>query len=297
MTTQTSGQTPCQPSAAPTIPLVVLTDLDGTLLDHHTYSADAAKPALKTLKQLGIPVIFNTSKTRDEVIGLRQQLDNHDPFVCENGSAVFLPRPDQSGYNPEILGASYQDILKALHQLRAEGFRFRGFNDMPASEVAALTGLSLDEAHLAKQRHASEPLVWTDSDEARQRFTDSLTHFGLHATQGGRFLHVMGNTDKASGLEFFRHYYAHCWKTNASETDASKTNTSETKVLIAALGDGENDRHMLEQADYPIVIPGAKGTLELTNPNAVTAHRPGPDGWNTCINTLLEQLKKEPNRG
>ena len=266
------------PINAPDIPLVVLTDLDGTLLDHHSYSARPAKPALERLKQLRIPVIFNTSKTRDEVLVLRQQLDNHDPFVCENGSAVFLPRTDGSGYNPEILGASYQDILKALHQLRSQGYRFRGFNDMPDSEVAALTGLSIDEAHLAKQRHASEPLIWNDSDSAKAEFVQALEGFGLRATQGGRFLHVMGNTDKSSGVDFFRHYYAHYWKTD---------------IQVAALGDGGNDREMLEAADYPIVIPGVNTTLSLNNSASVTATQAGPDGWNHCMNELLDQLQKE----
>ena len=266
----------------PSIPLAILTDLDGTLLDHHTYSAEPARKILKRLKTLHIPVIFNTSKTRDEVLVLRQQLDNHDPFVCENGSAVFLPRSDNSGYNPEILGASYQDILKALHQLRSQGYRFRGFNDMPDSEVAALTGLSTDEAHLAKQRHASEPLVWTDSEDAKTGFIQALEGFGLRATQGGRFLHVMGNTDKSNGLNFFRQYYAHCWKTD---------------IRIAALGDGGNDKEMLEAADFPIVIPGAKNTLEVNNPAAVTAPTAGPSGWDHCITALLDQLLKEHNCG
>lgn len=266
----------------PELPLVVLTDLDGTLLDHHSYSAAAAQPALQRLKQWHIPVIFNTSKTRDEVIELRQQLDNHDPFVCENGSAVFLPRTDHSGYNPEILGASYADILKALHQLRTDGFRFRGFNDMPASEVAALTGLAPEQAHLAKQRHGSEPLLWNDTDDALERFAEALSAYDLRAVRGGRFLHVMGNTDKASGVEFFRHYYGHCWQ-------------SEVRIIV--LGDGDNDRQMLESADYPIVIPGIDQTLTLAHPHTITASSAGPEGWNTSINALLEYLQKESRRG
>jgi len=277
-------QTECnaRPDTQPELPLVVLTDLDGTLLDHHSYSAAAAQPALQRLKQWRIPVIFNTSKTRDEVIALRQQLDNHDPFVCENGSAVFLPRADHSGYNPEILGASYADILKVLHQLRTDGFRFRGFNDMPASEVAALTGLTSEQAHLAKQRHGSEPLIWNDTDDALERFVTALSVSNLHAVRGGRFLHVMGNTDKTSGVEFFRHYYAHCWQ---------------CEVRIIALGDGDNDRGMLENADHPIVIPGASQTLTLEHPNTITAPSAGPEGWNTSINALLEYLQKEFHRG
>ncbi|MDB4298363.1 mannosyl-3-phosphoglycerate phosphatase, partial [bacterium] len=45
---------------------VVVTDLDGTLLNHDNYRADEALPILACLAQLGIPVIANTSKTRAE---------------------------------------------------------------------------------------------------------------------------------------------------------------------------------------------------------------------------------------
>tara|TARA_R110000868_G_scaffold121698_2_gene322643 strand:+ start:18113 stop:18988 length:876 start_codon:yes stop_codon:yes gene_type:complete len=266
----------------PTLPLVVMTDLDGTLLDHHSYSAKAAKPALKQLRERHIPVLFNTSKTCDEVTGLRHELDNRYPFVCENGSVIHIPKPDESGLNSEVLGVSYVDILKTLHQLHKEGFRFRGFNDMPAAEVAAMTGLTQDNAWLAKKRAASEPLLWHDSDEALDRFRQRLAEYHLTLTKGGRFYHVMGTTNKASGLEFFRQYYQHQWQTTPR---------------LVALGDGENDRAMLEAADYPIVIPGENQTLTLQHPDARTATHKGPTGWNTEILTLLEQLSKEPGHG
>ena len=43
---------------------VIYTDLDGTLLDHHTYSFDAARSTIAALSERGIPVIPCTSKTR-----------------------------------------------------------------------------------------------------------------------------------------------------------------------------------------------------------------------------------------
>ena len=46
-------------------PLLVFTDLDGTLLDHHSYSHAAALPGLERLRGLEVPVIPVTSKTRD----------------------------------------------------------------------------------------------------------------------------------------------------------------------------------------------------------------------------------------
>ncbi|MCY0964638.1 HAD-IIB family hydrolase [Parathalassolituus penaei] len=262
-------------NTVPTPRLVVITDLDGTLLDHHDYSARPARQALQRLRETGIPVIFNTSKTCDEVIKLRHDLDNTDPFVCENGSVIYIPKADGQGYNSEVLGISYVEILKALHILRKRGFRFRGFNDMPTSEVAALTGLDEDNAWLAKKRAATEPMLWTDSVNNIEDFRTQLAEFRLTLTKGGRFYHVMGDTNKASGLEFFRQYYQHLWQ---------------DRPLMAALGDGENDRSMLDAADFPIVIPGQSGTLELQRPDVVVAKSKGPAGWNSAILELLKQL-------
>src|SRR5574337_76081 len=71
--------------------LLIFTDLDGTLLDHKTYSFDPAQEALNEVEQRGIPLILCTSKTRTEVERLRRALNNHHPFIVENGGAVFIP--------------------------------------------------------------------------------------------------------------------------------------------------------------------------------------------------------------
>ena len=265
----------------PKTPLVILTDLDGTLLDHHTYSTDPARAALKFIREHHFPLVFNTSKTRPEVQLLRNQMDNRDPFVCENGSAVYLPHSD-SELETEILGTDYGSILRVLSQLRKDGFRFRGFNDMPASEVAALTGLSSDDASMAKKRDATEPLLWQGTEEELADFRTALGHHQLRLLKGGRFYHVMGIADKAEGLIFLRNYYFRIWQ---------------QKPVMIALGDGENDRAMLEAADYPVVIPGKNNCLELEPPQAITADFPGPKGWNQCLLPLLEKLIKEFSGG
>jgi mannosyl-3-phosphoglycerate phosphatase len=73
------------------IPLVVFTDLDGTLLDHATYFFEPARPALDALAEAGIPVVLCTSKTRAETGRWRAALGNADPFIVENGGAAFVP--------------------------------------------------------------------------------------------------------------------------------------------------------------------------------------------------------------
>ena len=80
-------------------PYVVFTDLDGTLLDHYSYSWSEAAESLKKLSRLGIPVIINTSKTADEVITLQKEMALNAPFIVENGSALYIPKD----FNSELL--------------------------------------------------------------------------------------------------------------------------------------------------------------------------------------------------
>ena len=62
-------RTPCEASmnlqGTTPGPLIVATDLDGTLLDHYTYDWQPAARAIELLKQKCIPLVINTSKTAD----------------------------------------------------------------------------------------------------------------------------------------------------------------------------------------------------------------------------------------
>ena len=57
-------------------PLLVFTDLDGSLLDPHSYSFAAALPALAALAEREVPVVPVSSKTRRELEPLRHSLDS-----------------------------------------------------------------------------------------------------------------------------------------------------------------------------------------------------------------------------
>ncbi|MDF1762654.1 MAG: HAD-IIB family hydrolase [Oleibacter sp.] len=262
----------------PEAPIVVMTDLDGTLLDHDTYSTVKAAPTLKRLHELRIPLIFNTSKTHAEVKTLKQDMDIRYPHVCENGSAIYL----DDYHKPVILGSKIKDIIKVLAQLRRDGFLFRSFNDMPASEVTAITGLTLNKSTLAKARVATEPMLWQGNDAERVQFQAALGDHDLKLLKGGRFWHVMGPTDKSEGVHFLRQHYQSLWQRSP---------------IIIALGDGENDRAMLEAADFPIVIPGKHATLTLKNTNTRTAIHHGPKGWHDELAPLIERLLKENRSG
>ena len=93
---------------SPVLPVVVFTDLDGTLLDEDSYSFAAASPALARLRELRIPLIAATSKTLVEAAAINTAMDNPHPCIIENGSAVCVP----VGYFPKSVTGSIRSPAK-----------------------------------------------------------------------------------------------------------------------------------------------------------------------------------------
>lgn len=258
---------------------IIFTDLDGTLLDHHDYSFEEALPALTKIKDLNIPLIINSSKTFAEIKDIREKMHINWAFAVENGAAIFLPEGNLSGKNIDmeqiILGTPHDKIVEVLNLLRkTDGFSFKSFSDFSVYELMSETGLSEIGATLAKQRLASEPLLWLGTQSKLQVFQKKLASQGLQLIQGGRFLHVMGKNDKSTVM---------AWLLNRF--------TLESKTI--ALGDSHNDLKMLEQADYAAVIRKHNGDYLKINKNPKTVFYSkslAPIGWQEVINDLFIKL-------
>jgi mannosyl-3-phosphoglycerate phosphatase len=260
--------------------LLVFTDLDGTLLDHHDYSYTAAKPALARLARHQIPLVLNSSKTRPEMEALKQSLHNAAPFIVENGAALIIP-PHQLGNNEEEVvnfAAPLDAVLSQLHLLRDAGFQFVGFSDMNPAQVAEVTGLSIEAATNAKQRIATEPLLWQGNEEQLLPFQQQLQQQGLQLIKGGRFYHAMGQYDKADAMNYLVGRYA--------------SFMPDKHVISIALGDSPNDLRMLENADYAVIIHGVNSDkLTLTKrEHVLRSQGRGPVGWNECMQSILNEL-------
>ncbi|MFT7287298.1 MAG: mannosyl-3-phosphoglycerate phosphatase, partial [Halieaceae bacterium] len=131
---------------------LVCTDLDGSLLDHHDYNYRAAEPVLQLLEQLRIPLVLASSKTRAEILELRQALGNEHPFIAENGAATFIPERyfasapqgtvSRDGYYVHELApprATWTEPLDALRRQLPD--RFVDFATAGTAGIAAMTGL------------------------------------------------------------------------------------------------------------------------------------------------------------
>ena len=55
---------------------LISTDLDGTFLGHKNFDYKINEILISKIAQRNIPIIFNTSKTFDEVIAIKKELKN-----------------------------------------------------------------------------------------------------------------------------------------------------------------------------------------------------------------------------
>lgn len=254
------------------IPILVFSDLDGTLIDHHSYSADAASPALMALKACGGGLIITSSKTAPEVALIRDQLGWSDwPAIIENGSGV-LP----AGGASQIDTSGYA-ALRAVLANAPIVFRrmYRGFGDMSPAQVSQITGLDPNAAMLAKQRAFSEPGLWDGPDDKRRDFIAYLANQGVSAREGGRFLTLSFGQTKADRMAGF-------------------INQFKPRHTVA-LGDAPNDVEMLQFADIGVIVanPDSPPLPKLAGEEQGRIRRTtlaGPQGWNLAICAILSDL-------
>ena len=264
-------------------PWVVFTDLDGTLLDHSTYSFEPARPALEALAAAGVPVVLCTSKTRAETEHWRRALDNTHPFIVENGGAALIPLGyfglDESydrldgGCGVIEFGRPYADLRLALGTIRnATGLPLRGFGDMSIAEIADRCGLSLEHAALAARREYDEPFIGADpaSPGAVVREAEAA---GLRVVTGGRFHHLVGGNDKGRAVRALRRLF----------------DRGGEPVQAVGLGDSPNDEPMLREVDIPVLIPRPDGRDPdvVGLPRLIIAPRSGPEGWRDAVLRIL----------
>lgn len=265
--------------------MIIFSDLDGTLLDHDTYSYEAAVPALDALKAAGVPLILCSSKTRAEMQNIWYAMGLNSPFIVENGGGIFVPKehflaaepgwkPAGAGWRMIALGLPIAEVRNRFNTFK-DRFKARGFGDMSDQEVADLTGLSLAQAALSRQRDFNEPVWLPEPDAQAEAFIQAAQSTGLEVTRGGRFFHLLAGGDKGKAVDKLAWLYrAH-----------------DDLLLTMALGDALNDLPMLAQVDRPVLVAQHHGGhVEIAFAGLIREPGVGPLGWNSAVLAALKDL-------
>lgn len=267
--------------------MIIYSDLDGTFLDAGTYRYEASLPGLRTALQAGAAVVFCSSKTRAEIEELLSTLQLSQPFIVENGGAIFIPEGYFSFELPDVscqgsmrlvqLGASYSELVRALAEVRDElGLQLAGFSEMSVAEVSKICGLSEEDAARAKLRQFDEPFVLnSDSKDQIGKMREAFAKRGFQITRGGRFFHLTGRTDKGTAV---------------ARLDAL-FKKEHGEIVTFAIGDSPNDLCMLLAADYAALVQKPDGSYDeavLTFlPGVIRADGIGPLGWSRAIMNFI----------
>ncbi|MCL7415489.1 MAG: mannosyl-3-phosphoglycerate phosphatase [ANME-2 cluster archaeon] len=263
---------------------VIYTDMDGTLIDHDTYSYEAARPALELIRKKYIPLVFCTSKTRAELEVYCKELEIYHPLISENGGAIFIPE-DYFDYPYEYskisdnyrvieLGTRYDILKNTLKEICTDiQCDVIGFGDMGVDEVCKDTGLEAEAAALAKLRDYDEAFRILSPAPKDEELAREIVKRGFNCTRGGRYFHIMGNNDKGRAVEMLTQLYRRKWP----------------RIKTIGLGDSLNDLPMLEAVDIAILVQKAGGIYDpaITHPGIRKGDGIGPAGWNRELINIL----------
>lgn len=262
---------------------LVFTDLDGTLLHPVSYSYAAALDSVRVLQEARIPIIFCSAKTMGEQQVYRQELDVKEPFIVENGAAIFVPKDYFrfpfyfsriiDDYFVVELGISYEEVRGKLKSVcdKCEA-QITCFGDLSTEEVAKVTGLNLRMAELAKQRAYSETLIIEGNRKQIKSALDTIEESGLSYTFGGKFYEVYQGGDKGKAVKILIELF----KLNFGN------------ITTVGIGDSSNDIEMLAAVELPILVQ-AEGNrwnrLKVKNLKQVKGI--GPEGWSQAASELF----------
>ena len=255
----------------------VVSDVDGTLMDH-SYDLSPARETIKRLQELSIPVILCTSKTASEVKIIRRDLNLTDPYIVENGAAIYGESLKKVN-GKIILGKKYKILEKILNCISNEiGYKLIPLNNLTDEEATRLTGLKGNSLNLMRDRHWSMPFL-NPPDFLHEKIKICCEKLKVDIFKGNRMSHLLSvKSNKGKAINALKKY------------------SNIQNIKIVGLGDSPNDLPLLLNSDIKIVIPGANGPNlnlldQLKDIEFTLASEPNGYGWKDEINKLINNLE------
>ncbi|MEW6407737.1 MAG: HAD-IIB family hydrolase [Patescibacteria group bacterium] len=272
--------------------IIIFTDLDGTLLDHKTYSFKKALPALKKIKKTETPVVFVTSKTFAEVKTLQKKMNlwKKEAFIIEGGGAIFIPEnlfdfvlktelskekisKKQSFWKIEF-GKPYSKIQEILKETaRKINVPIKGIGDMTAEEFSKDCGLPLGDAKEAKKRTYQEGFKILLPKKQQQKMYKKIKSIiqkkGFYMAISGRYYQIMGKPAKIKAVKILMRLFQKKYG----------------KIYTIGFGDSQADLEFIKFCDEGYLIKNPKKLLKtkIKNPKIKKTENIGPKAWNEIV--------------
>lgn len=279
---------------------LIFSDIDNTLLQsyvikegeiYHTEEYGEIKEVVKSLRKNNIPLVLCSSKTRVEQEKIRKYLEIEDPFIVENGGAIYIPENyfpidlEELGLsinhiNENLvieLGKSYNRIIETLQEIR-EIFHieFIAVHDLSLPELAQKVGITINDAKLMASREYSETVLEININEL-DNLKKILNDRGLRILQGTRYNTISSLHDKGSAISILKKLYS--------------IKFEKENIESIGIGDALNDIPMFENVDKPFLVRNIQNSYTpMKINNLIRVNGIGQTGWKEII--LKYILKK-----
>jgi len=273
---------------------VVFSDIDGTLIDIFTGHFSKTKKFVRELVRIKIPVVLCSSKTKAEQVLIRKEAGLPDPFIVENGGAIYIPLGYFEDFPEAIskyrvktignfkvieLGKQAAQIRSDLQSIRDDyNLEFKGISDFSIDKISKLTDMSHEAVSRMIQREYGETILEINKNDL-QYFVTKVEELGLKVIFGGRFFDITGGNDKATAVKILIELYRQKYKCD---------------VAFFGIGDSKNDESMLKIVDYPMLVQRMDKTWQPINVDGLNRLEGiGPEGWILGFNKILNILENK----
>lgn len=259
---------------------IFFTDLDGTLIDHYTYSPLGAMEGIELLKEREIPLVPVTSKTFDEVCEIMDLLNLRNNFVFENGAGMGIFSGKES-FEFTLNGPGIDYLLGFVPMISGFfGSELNILNFVSPEELDRLTGLGFIRSEMALKRKSSVFFIPRNNpspEEAEiEALNMSLAPEGVKITKGGRFYHLVSiDCGKGEGVKKIIEFYR---------------TMNNCDPVTAAAGDSLNDIDMLKVVDYSYVVKKPDTTWLKTDFPVIKTQGEGPYGFSEAVKDFLIKI-------
>ena len=271
------------------ITLLIFTDIDGTLINNDTFFEGKNIEIAETLHEHNHILIYNSSKTFDEIVNMQKKFNTSFPFICETGGGIYYKNlltqaSDElrEGYSIMYESKKIEMFKKIIKEEVQKNFKndLDMFDDLCVDEKSRLSGLKGNDLHLASKRDFSILINWKSDDGRYSKFKSVLHGHGLKLIKGGRFSHICASHDKGQAVKFF--------------LNQIKSSGMYNKILTIGIGDSTNDLEMLSNVDYACVVKSKNNNdlmkkIDISKVLLSTQH--APEGWAECIHKIFTQIK------
>ncbi|MDR0462990.1 MAG: DUF1905 domain-containing protein [Pseudomonadales bacterium] len=268
---------------------LLLTDLDGTLLNRNDFSFADATSVLHELKKQNLPMLFVTSKTKSEVTDLIGQIGdwNNLGFIPECGGAIFV-RPQsfldsilssniefkKQGiwhiYNEQPIRYSELSLLIKKTALKSE-LQIKTISDLTHEELISITHLKYDQIQKMKDRQYQEGFLILSDEKTKECNFDSFQ----------KHLIVQKVKVNHGGIFYQASYFT---KSDQVELIKNIIRKNDTSVQLIGFGDSPSDLEFLSLCDQ------AYYTHDADFPNIITVKQLGAKNWSQIVLKLISKM-------